>query len=129
MPAVDSSVSGGRRGIVATYLVLGALAAIAIAVALAAGRGRGPPANASGAYTAAGPAAACIGRAFTLNQSGEFASLDGAGQSGGWLRLRAGALRATLDCRRGASAPAALTIHGPADRRRLRGTIGGARLS
>src|SRR4051794_40024050 len=155
MPAVDSSVSGGRRGIVATYLVLGALAAIAIAVALAAGRDEGPTAHASRAYTAArparaaarggggdgdppasapgaspaaGPAAACIGRAFTLNQSGEFASLDGAGQSGGSLRLRAGALRGTLDCRRGASAPAALTIHGPAARRRPRGTIGGAPL-
>ncbi len=126
MPAVDSRGTGSRRAIVATYLVLGALAAIAIVVALRAGRDEAPTPNASGAYTVIGPAAACVGRTFTLNQSGKFASLDGAGDSGGSLRLRDGALRGTLDCRRGTSLPAVLAIRGPADRRRLQGTIGTA---
>src|SRR3954447_1562076 len=126
MPAVDSRVSGGRRAIVLTYLVLGALAAIAIAVALAAGRDEDPTPSATGTYAAIGPAAGCLGTSFGVNQSGEFAKLDGAGDSGGSLRYRDGALRGTLDCRRGASAEAVLAIRGPADHRRLTGTIGAA---
>src|SRR3954469_9503922 len=126
MPAVDSRVTGGRRAIVLTYLVLGALAAMAIAVALAAGRDEDPTPNATGTYAAIGPAAGCLGTSFSVNQSGEFAKLDGTGEGGGSLRYRDGALRGALACRHGGSADAVLEIHGPVDRRRLTGTIGAA---
>src|SRR5262245_46442052 len=116
MPAADTRPSAGRRTILAAYLVLGIAAAASIAVALGAGRDEQPTRNASGTYASAG---GCLGTSFTVNQSGEFASLSGKDGSGGSLRLQRGALRGTLHCRGGVDAPAALAILGPKEHRRL----------
>src|SRR5215470_1783894 len=101
MPAADSRVAGGRRAIVGTYLVLGVLAAIAIALSLHAGRDRVPTPSAAGPYTATGPAAGCLGASFTVNQSGEFVTIDAPGEAGGPLRIGDGVMRGTLDCKDG----------------------------
>src|SRR5262249_40423251 len=98
----------------------------AMAAARSAGRARAPTPGAAGTFTAVGPAAGCLGATFDVNQSGQFASVDGAGHSGGSLRYQQGALRGTLACRVGPSVHAVLAIRGPADKRRLVGRLGAA---
>src|SRR5436190_6240347 len=122
MPAADTRVTGGRARLLVAYVVLAVVAAAGIAIALSAGRDEQPTPSAAGTWSAPG---GCLGRSFTVNQSGEFASLSSAQDSGGSLRFRDGALRGTLRCRDGSDAPAVLAIRGPEGHHRLAGTMGG----
>ena len=92
----DTGTPAGGRRLVAFYLVLAALTVAAVALVIAAGADEEPQPEIAGGYHAATPA--CLGQEFDVKQSGQFVSLDGAGELGGALRFEQGKLTGDVTC-------------------------------
>src|SRR5438874_4843311 len=114
-PVERAEQLGGLRLAAGYVAVLGFLVA-AIAVSLSAGHHRHAAPAVAGFYSSS---AACLGKSFKLEQSGEFVDLGG-GPSGK-LRLRGGHLKGTAHCLGGATAALDLAVAG----KQLTGQIGG----
>jgi Kef-type K+ transport system membrane component KefB len=102
--------------LVTGYAAVFAFLAAAIAISLSAGHHRHAAPAVAGFYSSS---AACLGKSFSLTQSGEFVDLGG-GPSGK-LRLRGDHLKGTAHCLGGTAAALDLVLAGT----KLTGTIGG----
>jgi Kef-type K+ transport system membrane component KefB len=107
-------LSGVR--LVSGYVAVAGFLVAAIAISLSAGHHRHAEPGIAGFYSSS---AACLGKSFSLTQSGQFFDLGG-GPSGK-LRLRSGHLKGTAHCLGGTAAALDLAVAGTA----LTGTIGG----
>jgi Kef-type K+ transport system membrane component KefB len=117
----------GRRVAIAYVLLLAMVAAIALVVFKSGGRQRPVPQLASDyRLEVSSPCLGDRGTHLQLRQSGQFVSLEGAGEAGGRLRLRGGRLRGEVSCRDGSVAPLALRM---ADTAMLTGSVGAAGLT
>ena len=125
----DTGTPAGGRRLVAFYLVLAALTVASVALVIAAGADEEPQPEIAGGYHAATPA--CLGQEFDVKQSGQFVSLDGAGELGGALRFEQGEADRRRDLRgrpSGRRPPCAgRRAHARADRRRTGPCLAGAR--
>src|SRR6266540_4279563 len=117
----------GRRVAIAYVLLLAMVAAVALVVFKSGGRQRPVPQLASDyRLEVSSPCLGDRGAHLRLRQSGQFVSLDGAGEAGGRLRFRGGRLRGEVSCRGGSVAPLELRT---ADTAMLTGSVGAARLT
>src|SRR5579864_1470912 len=107
---------GGIR-LVAGYVAVFAFLAAAIAISISIGHSRHAAPGIAGFYSSS---SACLGKSFTVNQSGEF--VDFSGGPTGKLRLHGNDhLRGTVHCLGGTAAAIDLVASGTT----LTGTIGG----
>lgn len=108
------------RRLIALYAFLAALVAGAFAVSLTLGADEEPEPVVAGTYELT-HADDCLGRTFTIRQSGQFATVDAEGS--GDLRIEDGLLEGEVDCEGGARSLVMI-----AEDARLRGAIGDATL-
>src|SRR5712691_12335734 len=98
---------GGLK-LLAGYVAVGAVLAAAATVSITIGHGLHAPPDIAGTYT--GTASTCLGKSFTLTQSGRYVSIAGAGKVGGNLEANGGRLHGTVTCSAGAATAIDLTI-------------------
>ena len=115
VPAEKGESLKGAR-LVSGYIAVAGFLVAAIAVSLSVGHHRHAAPGIAGFYSSS---AACLGKNFQLNQSGQFVDLGG-GPSGK-LRLRGGHLTGTAHCLGGGAAALDLAVAG----KTLSGQIGG----
>ena len=108
-PAVPAEKGGSLQGarLVAGYVAVAGFLVAAIVTSLSVGHHRHAAPAVAGFYSSS---AACLGKSFSLNQSGEFVDLGG-GPSGK-LRLRGDHLKGTAHCLGGTAAALDLVVAG-----------------
>jgi Kef-type K+ transport system membrane component KefB len=116
-------VDSPRRRLAVFYVTLAAALAAVSAFVAGASKGKHPAPVVAGGYHAT--PAGCLGASFDVEQSGQFVSIAGEGDSGGQLRLRDDRLTGDVTCRDGSTAPLDLTDDDDA----LTGKVGGVPLS
>jgi Kef-type K+ transport system membrane component KefB len=115
---------GGTK-LVAGYVVVGAFLAAAIAISVSIGHGLNAPPALAGTYS--GGVSKCLGKEFTLAQSGRYLTIDGSGSVGGKLHYSDGHVTGDATCVDGATAAVDLTVAKAGTQ--LSGTVGSETIS
>jgi hypothetical protein len=116
----DERRFGGVRLLIG-YAAVAVVLTAAVIVSVAIGHGLHAAPDVTGTFT--GTASTCLGKSFSLAQSGRYVSIDGAGKTGGSLEINDGRVHGTVTCSAGGTAAVSLLV--TKDGTALGGTVGG----